>query len=101
MDNDLNINENSSFQLPNYNTEYQIRKSGRGGGMFIFIHDSLHYKVRKGLSINCDAIESLSIEICKGKLESRYSISSTGLRMETQKSANSFVKTSFLRTVKT
>ena len=65
--NDININKNSSFQLPNYNTEHQIRKSGRGGGVCIFIHESLDYKVRKDLSINCDAIESLSIEICKGK----------------------------------
>ena len=65
--NDININKNSSFQLPNYNTEHQIRKSGRGGGVCIFIHESLDYKVRKDLSVNCDAIESLSIEICKGK----------------------------------
>ena len=65
--NDININKNSSFQLPNYNTEHQIRKSGQGGGVCIFIHDSLDYKVRKDLSINCDAIESLSIEICKRK----------------------------------
>ena len=65
--NDININKNSSFQLPNYNTEYHIKKSGKGGGVCIFIHDSLDYKVRKDLSINCDAIESLSIEICKRK----------------------------------
>ena len=64
--NDININKNS-FQLRNYNTEHQIRKSGKGGGICIFIYDSLDYKVRKDLSINCDAIESLSIEICKRK----------------------------------
>ena len=64
--NDININKNSSFQLPNYNTEHQIRKSRRGG-VCIFIHDSLGYKAREDLSINCDAIESLSIEISKGK----------------------------------
>ena len=69
--NDININKNSSFQLPNYNTEHQIRKSGQGGGLCIFIHDSLDYKVRKDLSINCDAIESLSIEICKRKTKNR------------------------------
>ena len=66
---DININKNSSFQLPNYNTEHcQIRKSGKGGGVFIFIHDSLDFKVRKDLYIHCDAIESLSIEICKRKI---------------------------------
>ena len=65
--NDININKSSSFQLPNYNTEHQIRKSGRGAGVCIFIRESLDYKIRKDLSINCDAIESLPIEMCKGK----------------------------------
>ena len=65
--NDININKNPFFESPNYNTEHQIRKPGRGGGVCIFIHESLGYKVRKDLSINCDAIESLSIEICKGE----------------------------------
>ena len=48
--NDMKINKSSSFQLPDYNTEHQIRKSGRGGGaVCIFIHESLDYKVRKNL----------------------------------------------------
>ena len=66
---DININKNSSFQLPNYNTEHQIRKSGKGGGVCIFIYESLDYKLRKDLSINCDAIESLPIEICNRKIK--------------------------------
>lgn len=46
----MKINKSSSFQLPDYNTEHQIRKSGRGGGaVFAFIHESLDYKVRKNL----------------------------------------------------
>ena len=65
--NDININKNSLFQLPNYNTEHEIRKSRKGGRVCIFIHDSLSFKVRKDLSINCDAIEFPSIEICKRK----------------------------------
>ena len=40
-------NKNPSFQLPNYNIEHQIRKSGKGGSVCIFIHESLNYKVRK------------------------------------------------------
>ena len=37
--NDININKNSSFQLPNYNTEHrQIRKSGKGGGRSIYLY---------------------------------------------------------------
>ena len=62
--NDININKNSSFQLPNCNTEHQIRKSGKGEEVCIFIYESLDYSVRKDLSINCNAIESLSVEIC-------------------------------------
>ena len=62
--NDININKISSFQLPNCNTEHQIRKSGKGEEVCIFIHESLDYSVRKDLSINCNAIESLSVEIC-------------------------------------
>ena len=64
---DININKNSSFQFPNYNTEHRIRKSGKGGVVCIFIHDSLDYKARKDLFTTFDAIESLSIEICKRK----------------------------------
>ena len=58
MANDVNINKNFSFQLSNYNTEHQIRKSGKGGGACILIYESL----------DCKVIESLSIEICNRKI---------------------------------
>ena len=93
--NDININKNSSFQLPNYNTEHQIRKSGKGEGVCIFVHESLDCKVRKNLSINCDLLKYVT-----KKLKTRYLMSSTGLRTETQKSANGFVKICFLKTLK-
>ena len=38
-------------------------KSSKGGGIVTFIHDSLLYKLLNGLSIKCEDIESLSIEI--------------------------------------
>ena len=40
-----------------------MRKYCQGGGTVIFVRDSLLYKLRNDLSINCDDIESLSIEI--------------------------------------
>ena len=40
---------------------HQVRTS-KGGGLCIFTHESC-YKLRKGLSVNSEAIESLSIEI--------------------------------------
>ena len=38
-------------------------KYRRGGGVAIFVHNSLCYTKRNDLCINCEAIESLSIEI--------------------------------------
>ena len=62
-----NINKNSTFQLKNYNVIHQVRNFRKGGGLCIFIHESLCYKLRKDLSINSEAIESLSIEISNKK----------------------------------
>ena len=46
---------------------HQVRNSRKGGGLCIFIHESLCYKLRKDLSINSEATESLSIEISNKK----------------------------------
>ena len=46
----------------------QVRNSRRGGGLCIFIHESLCYNLRKYLSFNSEAIESLPIEISIKKL---------------------------------
>ena len=45
-------NQNSSFQLEGYISVHQIRKSCKGGGIVIFIRDSLLYKLRNDLRIN-------------------------------------------------
>ena len=45
---------------------HQVRNSRKGGG-YIYLYQSLCYKLRKDLSINSEAIESLSIEISKRK----------------------------------
>ena len=58
-----NINKSSTFQLKNYNVIHQVKNSRKGGGLCIFTHESLSYKLRKDLSINSEAIESLSTEI--------------------------------------
>ena len=46
---------------------HQVRNSRKGGGLSIFIHESFCYKLRKDLSINSAAIESLSTEISNKK----------------------------------
>ena len=61
--NDSNFDKNSLFQIEGYNPTHQIRKNRKGGGIAIFVRNSLLYKIRDDLSINCDDIESLSIEI--------------------------------------
>ena len=41
---------------------HENRKYRRGGGVAIFVHESLCYTKRNDLCINCEAIESLSIK---------------------------------------
>ena len=59
--------ESSLYQLPQYTAIHQHRnpshKSGRGGGISMYIHDSLNFKSRKELDINMKNVESLSIEL--------------------------------------
>ena len=40
-----------------------LEKSENGGGIAIFVKDSYSFKQRDDLSINCEAVKSLSIEI--------------------------------------
>ena len=57
----------SLYQLPQYTAIHQRRspshKNDRGGGISIYIHDSLNFKYRRELDINTKNVESLSIEL--------------------------------------
>ncbi|XP_057314221.1 uncharacterized protein LOC130655476 [Hydractinia symbiolongicarpus] len=58
------IKNNSNFQLCNYSVIHQIRNSNKaGGGVCVFIHNSLLYKKRTELCVNNNDCESLSVEI--------------------------------------
>ena len=46
---------------------HQVTYSCKGRTLCIFIHESLCYKLRKGLSVNSETIESLSIAISNEK----------------------------------
>ena len=59
----IDLHSNSKYRIPGYNLIHQARKSGKGGGVCIFVHESLHFKTRSDLAINCEDCESLSIEI--------------------------------------
>ena len=53
----------SNFQIENYTVLHQVRESGRGGGLSIFVHKEIYFKPRTDLSINSSDAESLCIEI--------------------------------------
>ena len=61
--NDENMSTNSNFQLPNYSIIHQMRADHAGGGICMFIHNSLSYKLRADLSKNDADCESLCIEL--------------------------------------
>ena len=64
---DISFRKNSNFQLSGYQGLHQARKNRKGGGVCVFIHENLSFKLREDLSINSDAIQSLSIEISSTK----------------------------------
>ena len=39
----------TNYIIPNYNIEKDIRVNNRGGGVSLYIHDSLQYKLRNDL----------------------------------------------------
>ena len=55
------------FNLENYTSINQVREHGRGGGICVFIHNSLTFKLRSDLGTNSNYIESLAIEIINKK----------------------------------
>ena len=55
------------FNLENYISINHVRKHGSGGGICLFIHNFLTFKLRSDLRTNSDDIESLAIEIINKK----------------------------------
>ena len=61
---DETINSNKSlYELPNYTSIHQVRTHRRGGGVSLYIQNSVEFKIRKDLSINSDDVESISVEL--------------------------------------
>ena len=57
------IKFNSNYQLPNYNVVHFPRKNRTGGGICVFVHNSLIFKLRDDLSTSDENNESMIIEI--------------------------------------
>ena len=64
--NDNKTAQNSSLQLPNYTPIDQIRNNGqRGGGVVIYFHNSLDFKIPKKQSMNSNDTEYPCIQIIR------------------------------------
>ena len=76
--------ENLLYQLPQYTAIHQHRspahKSGRGGGISMYIHDSLNFKSRRELDLNTKN-EPLSIELMSKNSKTPFCQRSIGLQM--------------------
>ena len=57
------------YGIDGYNSEHAIRKNKSGGGVSIFIQDTLEYFIRQDLSYQNDNIECIFIEIDKSQLK--------------------------------
>ena len=63
---------NSLYELPNYISKHQVRDDRKGGGVSIYINNSLSFKVLSKLYINSDDTESLSIELSLDNKQSTF-----------------------------
>ena len=63
-DNSMNHN---LFKLPQYKSIHQVRRTGKGGGIAVFLHESLTFTVRQDLSVKNADIEALCVEIINEK----------------------------------
>ena len=87
---DENVNQNSLYQIPSYISIHQIRKgSSKGGGVSIYIHKTLNYKLRCDKSICNPDIEALTIEIIK---ENKKNLIITGIYMPPRGDEKTFRK---------
>ena len=58
---DKSLDRNSLFHLENHNLIHQIRHIRKGGGLCIFVHKTICFKLRP--VCNSEDIEALSFEI--------------------------------------
>ena len=53
---------NSNYELLRCKNIHQIRNLNKGGGVPVYLYKNLQYKVRDHLSINCENVESRTVE---------------------------------------
>ena len=62
-----NSTNRNLFELPQYKSIHQVRRTGRCGGIAVFLYESLTFSIRHDLSVNNADIEALCIEIINKK----------------------------------
>ena len=55
------------FKLPQYKSIHQVGRTGKGGGIAVFPHESLTFNIRHDLSVNNTDIQALCVEIISKK----------------------------------
>ena len=63
---DHSMNHNL-FELPQHKSIHQVSRASKGGGIVVFLHESLTFNIRHDLSVNNADIEALCIEIINKK----------------------------------
>ena len=59
--------------MPNYNCEIDVRPKRKGGGVSLYIHSALQYKLRRDLQLGGD-VNSVFIEIYKTTTNTKHNI---------------------------
>ena len=62
------------FNIPGYKHEHYIRSNKKGGGVSIYILNTIPYKTRKNLSFSMHISESVFIEIDKSLFKSKRNV---------------------------
>ena len=58
---DYSMNHNL-FKIPQYKSIRQVRRTGKGGGIAVFLQESLTINIRHDVSVNNGDIEALCVE---------------------------------------
>ena len=61
------------FKMPNYNCEIDVGPKRKGGGVSLYIHSALQYKLRRDLQL-CGDANSVFIEIYKTTTNTKHNI---------------------------
>ena len=62
-----------NYNIPNYNVEINFRKKKKGGGVSLYIHNQLQYKLRNDLQLGGD-VNSVFVEILKSSTNAKFNV---------------------------